>query len=67
MAHERLIPIKEVPERVHELTGSINPKVDTIREWCRNGYLRSRKIGGRVMVETDSIREYLLGKEDENR
>ena len=65
MALERLIPIGEVPERVHELTGSIRPKVSTIRDWCDRGYLRSRKIGGKVMVFTDSISEHVLGKEEE--
>ena len=65
MAEPRLIPLTEVPELIFHLTGSIKPKIGTIRTWCSRGYFRSRKIGGTVMVETDSVHDHILGKEEE--
>ena len=63
MAHERMMTVQQVPDLIEELTG-LKRTISTVREWCERGYLRSRRIGGRIMVDRDSVREYLLGKEE---
>ena len=64
MVEPRLIPLTDVPDLIHELTGSLKPKVGTIRNWCDRGYFRSRKIGGTVMVETESVHDHINGKKE---
>lgn len=63
MAHERMMTVQQVPDLIEELTG-LKRTIGTVRDWCERGYLRSRRIGGRIMVDRDSVHEYLLGKEE---
>tara|TARA_R100001591_G_C4225635_1_gene150431 strand:- start:292 stop:495 length:204 start_codon:yes stop_codon:yes gene_type:complete len=49
-----LIPISQVAQIVGNQIGW-TPELSTIREWARTGKIKSRKIGGRIYVEKDSI------------
>ena len=64
MVEPRLIPLTDVPDLIFDLTGSLKPKVGTVRSWCSRGIFRSRKIGGTVMVETESVLDHINGKKE---
>ena len=59
-----LIPIGEVPDLLRQRTqGAIDRRLDTIRDWCKRGLLRSRKIAGSVYVDAASIDTLLEGND----
>jgi hypothetical protein len=59
---DEVIPINEVPDVIRtETNGAVNRSLDTIRDWCRKGQLKSRLIGGRRFVLRDSITHLIEG------
>lgn len=66
MAQNKVTSIKiaDVPEFVEDRTGWL-PCLDTIRDWARSGKITSKKIGGRVFVETESL-DQMIGKEEDH-
>jgi len=58
------VKIADVPTLVEERTGW-KPSLDTVRDWAKSGKISSKKIGGRVFVEIDSL-DQMIGKEEDH-
>ena len=62
MAQNKVTSIKiaDVPEFVEDRTGWL-----PIRDWAKTGKITTKKIGGRVFVETESL-DQMIGKEEDH-
>jgi hypothetical protein len=66
MAEQVMIPLSDVPTHVEKQTGW-KPSMSTVRDWANEGKIRSRKIGGRIFVELDSVFGLFTRKEGQDR
>ncbi len=44
---------------VKEIAKMANVTPYTVREWCKSGKIKSRKIGREIYISEDEIREFL--------
>ena len=54
------VPIGAVPDLVAQSIG-YKYNLGTVREWARDGRVKSKKIGGRRFVNTKSLWTYIEG------
>jgi len=66
MAQEVMIPISDVPQMVFVKTGW-RPSIHTVRDWAGDGKITARKIGGRIFVDANSVKDMFNGKEGSDR
>lgn len=46
---------------IHEEDKESAITMNTIRNWCKEGKIRSFKSGNRILVDVDSLKKYILG------
>lgn len=58
--------IKQAVDYIHTTDPESAIKVHTIRTWCKEGKIRFLTVGTKVLVDMDSLLEYIGQKSKEN-
>ena len=58
--------IKQAVEHIRKTDPESAIKVHTIRTWCKEGKIRFLTVGTKILVDMDSLLEYVGHKNKEN-